>query len=328
MLAGFKKMNKPFFTVIIPTYNCVDFLKRALPSVIDQTFTDFEVIVIDNSSTDGTREYLSNINDNRLNIITVQNNGIIAYSRNKGIMQARGQWLSFLDSDDLWYPNKLGKLYDSIHEHPEAVFICHDCKKMVNSSAVGIIKSGPVTPNMYEQLVFDFSILPTSTVTIKKSVALKTHGFSERMDFVTVEDYEYWIRLAKEGSFFKLPEVLGEYTIHGENESRKSEIQANAVLAVRLGHLEKWEKEFQTKATKEKVNTAKSNIYLRVALVYLKSYDFSLSLRYSRKAIKNNKFNLKTYLIFLLSLFKIKADYNKELNMLFDGIKPSQKRLY
>ena len=321
-------MNNPFFTVIIPTYNCVVFLQKALQSVLDQTFTDFEVIVVDNSSTDGTKDYLSNIYDNRLSIITVQNNGIIAYSRNKGIMQARGQWLSFLDSDDLWYPQKLEKIYREIQNQPNLVFVSHDCKKMVNGKPIGIIKSGPIKKNMYEQLVLNFSILPTSTVTVKKSVAKETQGFSERKDFVTVEDYEHWIRIAKLGSFFNLAETLGEYNIHGQNESRKSEIQANAVLAVRLRHLEQWQKEFPQEATKTKINTAKSTIYLRVALVYLKSYDFSYSLKYAQKAIRHNKLNLKAYIIFVLSLFRIKADYNKEINMTFAKMKTSGKQLH
>ena len=83
----------PFFTVVIPTYNCADYLKRALNSVFSQTYQNFEIIVVDNSSTDHTKDVLRSFNDGRLMVIKVNNNGIIAYSRNKGIENAKGDWI-------------------------------------------------------------------------------------------------------------------------------------------------------------------------------------------------------------------------------------------
>ena len=79
----------PFFTVVIPTYNCADYLERSLNSVFSQTYQDFEIIVVDNSSTDHTKDVLSSFNNERLIVIKVKNNGIIAHSRNKGIENAK-----------------------------------------------------------------------------------------------------------------------------------------------------------------------------------------------------------------------------------------------
>ena len=315
-------MNSPFFTIILPTYNCSELLQRALESVFEQTYTDYEVIVIDNSSTDNTQKYLSGIKDQRLQVLSVTNDGIIAYSRNKGIGLAKGQWLAFLDSDDAWFPSKLEKTYETIINNPDTIFVCHDCDKIVNGKSVGRITPGPIVNNMHEQLIVNFSILPTSAVALKLSVARKTNGFSEKREYASVEDYEYWIRLSGEGVFLRLPEVLGEYHVHGQNESGKSAIHAKALLSARLHHLQEWEKEFPEIATKDIVKIAKSNISLRAAMVYLKSYDFSLASEFAHQAFSLNKLNFRAYLVFLLSVFKIRANYNKELNMIVDDFKP------
>ena len=104
----------PFFTVVIPTFNCADYLERALKSVFSQTCQNFEIIVVDNSSTDHTNRVLKSYNDKRLTVIEVNNNGIIALSRNKGIENAKGDWIAFLDADDLWYEEKLQIVFNEI----------------------------------------------------------------------------------------------------------------------------------------------------------------------------------------------------------------------
>ena len=95
-----------FFSVVIPTYNCAEYLKRALSSVFSQTYQDFEIIVIDNSSTDNTQNVIKSFDNQKLKVIRVNNKGIIGYSRNKGIEASKGTWIAFLDSDDRWLPEK------------------------------------------------------------------------------------------------------------------------------------------------------------------------------------------------------------------------------
>ena len=126
-------MNKsPFFSVVIPTYNCADFLKRALSSVFVQTYQNFEVIVVDNSSTDNTEDVLNSFDDKRLTVKNVNNNGIIAHSRNKGIKNAIGDWIAFLDSDDVWNSDKLMKVKNAIKQNPKVILICHDEWHIIN----------------------------------------------------------------------------------------------------------------------------------------------------------------------------------------------------
>ena len=112
-----------FFSVIIPTYNQSEFLESCIHSVLDQTFIDFEIIVIDNFSTDETLRILESISDSRLIFYRYANQGSIASSRNYGAKKAKGIFLAFLDSDDMWLPNKLETVFNALTDGIGV--ICH-----------------------------------------------------------------------------------------------------------------------------------------------------------------------------------------------------------
>ena len=95
----------PLVSVIIPTYNQAHYLVRALQSVLDQTYINWEAIVIDNYSTDNTDEVMADFADPSVTYLKIHNNGVIAASRNEGIRAAKGEWVAFLDSDDWWEKN-------------------------------------------------------------------------------------------------------------------------------------------------------------------------------------------------------------------------------
>ena len=113
MVSDSKKDNLEFnsiselVSVIIPTYNHANFLSKTLKSVINQTYSNWEAIVIDNHSKDNTDEVVAKFKDSRIILYKIKNNGIIAKSRNLGIEHANGKWIAFLDADDWWYPDKL-----------------------------------------------------------------------------------------------------------------------------------------------------------------------------------------------------------------------------
>ena len=123
-------MNNPFFSVVIPTYNQAQFLKIGLNSVFKQTFKSYEIIVIDNYSNDNTSDIVKK-NKKKIIYKKINNNGVIAKSRNLGIKLSRGKWIAFLDSDDYWDKNKLKKIYQLINRHSFKV-ICHS-EWMLNS---------------------------------------------------------------------------------------------------------------------------------------------------------------------------------------------------
>ena len=294
---------KPFFSIVIPTYNCAELLQRALKSIFSQSFQNFEIIIIDNSSTDHTQNVLNSYSDSRLNVLTVKNNGIIAYSRNKGIEKSKGDWIAFLDSDDVWKPGKLERVKESIDQNQNAILLCHDEWHIVNGKIKTRLKYGPETPDMYERLLFKGNCLSTSAVCLRKDIALKSGGFSERKDFVTVEDYEYWIRLAEEGKFIFLNEVLGEWHTHGRNYSDNVLIHTEAYMAVVKFHLTSWIKD--NKLSVREKNNKLSKFYTQAGRIVQKGKVFPSAVQYSWYAIKKNPFQLKAWLILILSIFKI-----------------------
>ncbi|HKK53946.1 MAG TPA: glycosyltransferase family A protein [Patescibacteria group bacterium] len=105
------KINNPKISVIIPTYNRANFLPRAIKSVLNQTFKDFELIIVDDGSTDNTKEVINNYlkNDDRIKYIYQQNSGGPPKPKNTGIKIAKGEYIAFLDSDDEWFKDKLKK---------------------------------------------------------------------------------------------------------------------------------------------------------------------------------------------------------------------------
>ena len=191
--------NSPFFSVVIPTYNRAFLLKNAIESVVSQTFLDYEIIVVDNSSTDETDFVVKNFNNSNIRLIKINNGGIIALSRNEGIHNSNGKWIAFLDSDDVWLPHKLEKVHAAINNNEDYILFCHNEWHIINGEKVSRLVYGCNGADLYTHLLFKGNCMSTSAVCISKEVALKTKGFSSRKDFVTVEDYEYWIRLSKEG---------------------------------------------------------------------------------------------------------------------------------
>ena len=293
----------PFFSVVIPTYNCAGLLERALLSVLKQTDQDFEIIVVDNSSTDDTRQVLEAIDDTRLSVLTVNNHGVIAYSRNIGISRARGKWIAFLDSDDVWLPEKLEKVRSKISEYPDAILICHDERQVVDGKIRKILHHAPSISNIYQSLLFYGNCLSTSAVTLKKDIALQTGGFSERKDFIAVEDYEYWIRLANKGRLYFINTVLGEWHVHESNVSNNAEIYANAYIRVSEHHLGLWLKEYPE--SENRVRRRKGLIWAVAGHALLKEREFSKAIAYSRRAISLNPFNWKPWAVFWLSVMRV-----------------------
>jgi glycosyltransferase involved in cell wall biosynthesis len=226
----------PLVSVIIPTYNHAQFLQAAIQSVIGQTFTDWEVVVVNNYSEDNTIEVVASFDDPRIRLVNFRNNGIIAASRNYGIDLAKGRYIAFLDSDDVWYPDKLRFCVEAISGQADAV--CHGEIWVKEGAAPHEVYYGPRERLSYLSLLYDGNCLSTSAMVVRKSAINKVGGFSENPTFVTAEDYELWLRLAKAGCVFTLiKKILGEYRIHGGNQSKVALRNYYAEVAVIEAHL-------------------------------------------------------------------------------------------
>ena len=212
----------PLITIVIPTYNHADFLCSALKSVIDQTYTNWEAIVIDNHSSDNTESIVLNFNNPKIKLLKTHNKGVIAVSRNVGIKEAKGEWIAFLDSDDLWYPRKLEVVVQNILQDDDSdVFSTDEMQVNITTGLKKILRHGPYTSSFYKTLLTEGNrASPSATLVSHKFLIDNRILFREAVNFVTVEDYDFWMLLARAGAKFNfIRSVQGEYTIHLKNES-------------------------------------------------------------------------------------------------------------
>ena len=100
----------PFFSIILPTFNQADFLKLSIRSILNQTYKNWELLIINNNSKDKTYKVIKSFKDKRIRVFKIDNKGLLAKSRNLGINKARSEWICFIDSDDKWFPEKLMKV--------------------------------------------------------------------------------------------------------------------------------------------------------------------------------------------------------------------------
>jgi glycosyltransferase involved in cell wall biosynthesis len=185
-------MEKNFISIVIPTYNRASFLKEAIDSVLSQTYRNFELIVVDDGSTDDTPKLFSSYDD-KIRVITQANQGPSA-SRNRGIKAAKGDWIAFLDSDDGWKPDKLEKQVQFIKDNPE-IKICQTEEIWIrNGKRVNPRKKHEMHSGWIYEECLPLCIVSPSSVMIHRGVFEKVGLFDETM--LACEDYDLWLRIA------------------------------------------------------------------------------------------------------------------------------------
>lgn len=184
------------FSVVIPLYNKEEYIRRAVDSVLEQDLKEFELIVINDGSTDLSLSKLDDICDSRLKIITQTNQGVGA-ARNNGISQARFQWVALLDADDFWSPFHLSELRNIIEKFPNSRLVA--TKNKVIHTESDITKDSKEESSMIRSIDYfdeaskDLTVVHSSAVCIKKSAFDSVGGFK---DMKMGEDLEYWARIA------------------------------------------------------------------------------------------------------------------------------------
>jgi glycosyltransferase involved in cell wall biosynthesis len=233
-----KANNKPTVSIVMPSYNHAQFLKAAIGSVLNQTQTNWELIIVNNFSTDNTKEVIAQFNDSRIRVIDFANHGVIAASRNLGVREARADIVAFLDSDDTWEKQKIEKCLEAINSGVEIV--CHSEFIVKNGRYLRTMHYGPEKNFTTEFLLYRTSCLSPSAVMVKKDLYLAVGGMSEEKDLITAEDYDFWIKLTKLGTRSKfIREPLGTFFLHQFNNSSSVERHSSAVRNVILRHQER-----------------------------------------------------------------------------------------
>jgi glycosyltransferase involved in cell wall biosynthesis len=206
------------FSVIIPTYNRAHTIERAIESVLNQTFKDFELIVVDDGSTDKTLALLKKY-DGKIKLFTQNNQGVSA-TRNFAVEHANGSWLAFLDSDDEWLSHKLQLQFDFIQQNNNY--------PLVHGEEIWIRNGTRVNPKKKHQkgggdqflASLKLCAISPSVAVIKKDIFLELGGFRE--DFPACEDYDLWLKLTSlyEVGFIDNP-LVKKYGGHGDQLSQK-----------------------------------------------------------------------------------------------------------
>jgi glycosyltransferase involved in cell wall biosynthesis len=212
----------PKVSVIITTYNYGQYIIEAIRSVLNQTFEDFEVIIVDDGSSDKTYEIVSHMMDERIEYLYQENRGV-SYARNAGLDVSRGQYICFLDADDLWLPWKLAVQIKTIEAYPLAGIIYADMF-LINvdgSKILGLFlsqtKREPPHGKVLDKLVDRFFGYP-STLMIKREVFDKVGKFDETLK--NCQDYDWLLRAAGQFEFEVVTLPLTKYRIHAGQLSR------------------------------------------------------------------------------------------------------------
>ena len=212
----------PLFSVVIPTYNHGKYLGRCLQSVLDQTYTNWEVIIVDNHSTDDTEDVVNSFTDERFTYVKVHNNGIIAVSRNVGIKAANGEWIAFLDSDDWWTSNKLNVCLNYINNTVDLLY--HDLQIIPRRSwpFSNSLKGRQLKYPVLIDLLVGGNAISNSSVVVRKYLLDEINGINEDRELMAAEDYNTWLRIARlTDQFVYLPQILGSYFVHSQAISKR-----------------------------------------------------------------------------------------------------------
>jgi len=216
---------QPLVSVVMPTYNQGNFIRESISSVLGQDYKDIELIIIDNYSCDNTETVVRSFDDGRIRYFRLRNNGVIAVSRNVGIEKAKGAYIAFIDSDDMWYPSKISAQMEFLEMYPEIALVACDLdiyqeNVFINRTLLHGMKK-EVRGSIFDKIIFKNAV-SCSSVLVRSEVFKNIGVFDEDPRLVSIEDWDLWLRITHSYPACIIPEVLGRYTLHRDNISKKS----------------------------------------------------------------------------------------------------------
>jgi len=223
-VAGNLLMANPIVSIVLPTFNRMEFLPATIESVLAQTMTDWELIIADDGSDRDTRSYLDSLTSHpRVRLLRLEHSGNPGTARNAGIAAARGTLLAFLDSDDLWAPTKLERQLAALRANPECrwsytAFVIVDAGGIPLSSE----RNRPWIPHsgqVFAEVVRTNVSIRLPSVVASAELVREAGGFDETID--RSEDYDLWMRLALRSPICIVDEQLLRVRRHASNENRQ-----------------------------------------------------------------------------------------------------------
>lgn len=223
------KTSSPLVSIVMPAYNAASYLKASIESVLAQEYKNWELLIINDGSTDGTAAIISEYQkiDKRIKGFSNEGNKGLVYTRNRGLEEANGEYIAHLDSDDLAHPERIKVQLQFLEENKDFILLGSACKLIDEiGNPIGIENRTIKNAHLKSLLVFSNYFI-NSTIMLRASAAQK-HTYLEAYNFA--EDYHYFTQLIQDGQFANINEVLVSYRIHqGNTSSLKKQQQILAI---------------------------------------------------------------------------------------------------
>ncbi len=289
----------PTVSVIIPTYNRANLVTKAIDSVLEQTFKDLEIIVIDDGSKDQTQEVLKSY-QNKILYLYQENQGR-ASARNRGLEIAQGKYIAFLDSDDFWKPEKLHRQLHFFEQHPHYGVVATQCIVHVvdeNLQTLKYVQGEEVHYELTYEKIFQRPFIKTPSVLIKRQCFEEIGNFNEY--YRLLEDIDIWLRLARKYHIGFINEPLTVYTRGHEKEKRDS-------LEARINRLQISEKNYDPSLISKRVYKKRiSSLHAHIGKHYIQRGEIQKGKESLLTALSIDRFNLRAMKQYLFALCKEK----------------------
>ncbi|MBN1869501.1 MAG: glycosyltransferase [Candidatus Omnitrophica bacterium] len=296
----------PKVSVLIPSFNCAQYLPEALDSVLKQTFKDFEAIIIDDGSTDNTKEIVRKYVERepeKIRYIYQENQGL-ACARNTGLRQARGSLIALLDADDLSLPQRLEETVRAIEADEEVGLVHANITRITeDGSVIGILKRNPrfLTGNIFNYIYLRKADISIPTILFRKECCERVGLFDENLARLGCEDRELWLRISRHYKFKYIDKVLGLYRVRSNSMSRNTE----KMMEARIYVIEKFCSLYKDCQRLRKKALAK--IYRDLGDQFLSEHEFNNSREQYAKAIVLNPISIWPWINYIKALLRLQT---------------------
>lgn len=227
----------PEITLLMTAFNAEKYIDNAIESVLRQTFEDFELLIINDGSTDNTVSIIEGYADERIRLINNDQNKGLEFSRNRGLTEAKGKYVAILDSDDIAFHTRLEKQYAYLERNPDCA-LCGSHADIIDEQGklTGEQLTGPADPEQFRMRLLFHNFFVNSSVMYRTELVRALGGYR---DFAPAEDFELFVRIAQEAKIHNIQEPLVQYRKHHDNISLKQHKKAvEAVSRIKLIQLE------------------------------------------------------------------------------------------
>lgn len=292
---------KDLVSIVIPTHKRALLLKKAIESALKQTYSNTEIIVIDDNSCDNTEDIINEFKNDKITYIKNSSSLGGAGTRNKGIESSNGEFIAFLDDDDIWANNKLELQMYKIKESNESVLCTCGLKVVYSKSKLEYFNFPKVESANFKSMLLNNKVGITSTALVRRSALDKVGYFDTNLP--AREEYELWIRLSKLGNIVSVNKPLLDYFVH-ENQKQISANIDKFIIANSLIQ-KKYSEEYKEFPSK-KMKQLKSDNFFQYSTIAINNRSNSKAIKFITKSLMAS-FRLNNFILLIVYLFGFRA---------------------